>query len=662
MSPVQASCPACGAPVTFKINSSIVTVCEYCNSVVARGDRQLEDLGRVADLVDTGSPLRIGLKGIYRGAPFELVGRAQFEHEAGGIWDEWYAAFADGRWGWLAEAQGRFYMTFEQPLAGQALIPPFEVLELGRGIAAIPGAFIVAEKGVARSLGAKGEIPYRLVPGQEHRYADLSGPGGAFGTLDYNQWPPLLFIGREVSLAELGIPEAAFAQEREARRVAAVKLSCPRCGGPLELKAPDHAQRITCQNCGSLLDVNQGQLAFLSALESRLKPIIPLGSVGKFAEGDLTVIGFLQRSVVLSGVKYYWEEYLLYNPRVGFRWLVRSDDHWSYVLPVPSGEVVEGYREARFRGKRFKLFQDALASVEHVWGEFYWKVAVGETVRASDYICPPEMLSKEVSTTVIGEAEPDRARAGKRASKKQKILQTGEINWSLGLYMKPKEVEAAFGIKGLPQPSTIAPNQPFPHKAIYRYWGILMAAAFLLGLIFLVIGPRKKILEMTYTLQPLQNAEATDVIFTDQFELQSWRNIRVTAIAPVDNSWVYIEGDFINDSSGLVEQFSLPVEYYHGVEGGESWSEGGQSASTYLSALPGGKYTLRLEVSRQNWNLAMPLRVKVEQGIPRVLYLMLTLAALSVVPVLVLINHYSFERRRWEDSDYSPFEVLEGED
>jgi hypothetical protein len=642
--------------VIFKVSSSIVTVCEYCNCAVARGDRQLEDLGKVADLVDTGSLLRIGLKGIYCGAPFELVGRAQFEHEAGGIWDEWYAAFADGRWGWLAEAQGRFYMTFEQPLPGGGLIPPFEALELGRGIPTIP--FIVAEKGVARSLGAKGEIPYRLMPGQEHRYADLSGPGGAFGTIDYSQWPPIIFIGREIPLSELGIPEISFTKEEEARRVAAVKLSCPKCGGPLELRAPDQAQRVTCQNCGSLLDVNQGQLAFLSALEPRLKPIIPLGSIGKFAEGDLTVIGFLQRSVVLGGVKYYWEEYLLYNPRVGFRWLVRSDDHWNYVLPIPPGEVAEGYRQARFRKKRFKLFQDALARVEHVWGEFYWKVTVGETVRASDYVSPPEMLSKEVSTTVIEDAKQDQAKTIKQRSKRQRIRQSQEINWSLGLYTKPEEIESAFGIKGLPRPSNIAPNQPFPHKAIYKYWGIMLAAALLLGLIFLAIGPRKKVFEAQYVLQPLQNADATEVIFTDQFELRSWQNIKVTATALVNNSWLYIEGDFINDSSGLVEQFSLPVEYYYGVEDGEQWSEGSSTASTYLSALPGGKYTLRLEASWQNWNQAMPLRIRIEQGVPRVLHLVLTLIALSILPALVMIRHYSFERRRWEDSNYNPFEEV----
>ena len=161
---VEAPCPACGAPIAFKTGSSIVLVCEFCHSVVARGDRKLEDLGKVADLVETGSPLDIGLRGVYQGVPFELTGRAQLGHQAGGLWDEWYGSFQDGRWGWLAEAQGKFYLTFQQSLPEQSLIPPFEMIQPGQPVAALPTSvpLTVAETGVATQLGAKGEIRARI--------------------------------------------------------------------------------------------------------------------------------------------------------------------------------------------------------------------------------------------------------------------------------------------------------------------------------------------------------------------------------------------------------------------------------------------------------------------------------------------------------------------
>lgn len=660
MSPVQAGCPACGAPVTFKIDSSIVTVCEFCHSVVARGDRKLEDLGKVADIVETGSPLQIGLQGSFRNTFFELTGQAQLGHSAGGMWDEWYAAFADGRWGWLAEAQGRFYLTFQLDLPDPAAIPPFEALQLGQPVPGIPGTvpMMVAETGQAVQLGAKGEIPYRVLPGETYMYADLSGPGGVFGTIDYSEERPVVFVGREVTLADLGIIGVA-APEREARRVSAMQLSCPQCAGPLELRAPDITERVTCPNCGSLLDVSQGKLQFLTALRpSKVAPVIPLGTVGQFENTPLTVIGFVQRSVEFDK-RYYWEEYLLYNPQVGFRWLVRSDDHWNFVQTVPPGEVIDQGRAAFFHNNRFKLFQDAVGRVEHVIGEFYWKVMVGESVYMADYIHPPEMLSKEVSTIEAGAepppAEDQQKKKGKKPRRGQPVA-TGEVNWSLGTYVERKEIEKIFGIQGLPRPSSVAPNQVFKHKKVYKYWAALLAITFCLGLIFIATGSRTTVFEQSFVLAPMTQADKPQVIFIDKpVEFEGRKNIRVSASAPVNNSWLYVDGDFINEETGLVQSFTLPVEYYYGVDGGESWSDGDQAPDVYVSALPAGNYTMRLEVSWQNWQQPGNVSIKVMQGVPRVTHMILTMFLLSIIPVIVVIRHYSFSRRRWQDSDYSPF-------
>ena len=94
MSALVANCPACGAPVEFKSGQSIVVICSICRSAIARTDRELKDLGKVAELVETGSPLDVGLRGKWKDVPFELTGRAQLGHEMGGRWDEWYATFS----------------------------------------------------------------------------------------------------------------------------------------------------------------------------------------------------------------------------------------------------------------------------------------------------------------------------------------------------------------------------------------------------------------------------------------------------------------------------------------------------------------------------------------------------------------------------------------
>ncbi|HEU4597587.1 MAG TPA: DUF4178 domain-containing protein [Pyrinomonadaceae bacterium] len=672
----RAGCPSCGAEVIFKSGSSVVRVCDFCNSVVARTDRGVEDVGKVADVIESGSPLEVGLRGVCRGVAFELTGRAQLEHAAGGMWDEWYAALADGRWGWLAEAQGRFYLTFQIQVPAPQSLPTFDQLQLGQPVEAIPAQIplVASEKGEARMLAAEGEIPYLLTPGEIYPYADLSGREGVFGTLDYGEQPPLVYVGREVTLEELGITPTGRTRAEEPRAVTASRLNCPQCAGPLELRAPDAAERVTCPNCGALLDINKGELRYLKTLEPRgSAPSIPLGAVAEFEGQQWTVVGFMSRSVEFEGVRYFWQEYLLYNPMNGFRWLVESDGHWSYVVAVPPGEVTETGKTAVYGGQPFKIFQDAAARVEYVQGEFYWKVSVGETAHAVDYVRPPLMLSKEVS-------------GGYGPAQRKGAIEAEEINWSLGTYVPLKEIEKKFGVD-LPKPHTVAPNQPFPNKSIYRYWLLLTFALLLVGAWTLVTSSRTVVYEQSHTLQPaasptptpnvinlpggrtmtvpstispLQNIasaqDGTQVIFSEAFELKGRQNLKITGTANVSNNWLYVAGDLINEETGLVQSFDLPIEYYFGTDGGESWTEGSHDETAYISALPAGRYTMRLEAQWEKWNQAVPpkLSVRVEQGVPRILNLVLALVALALVPLFVAIRHASFESRRWKDSAFNP--------
>lgn len=646
MSVLVANCPACGAPVEFKSGQSVVVICGYCRSAVARTDRGLNDLGKVAELVETGSPLDIGVRGKWKDQNFELTGRAQLGHEMGGQWDEWYATFSNGWLGWLAEAQGRFYMTFQYPIPDGVQVPAFDQRQLGQPIQGLPWntPLIVAETGRATALGAKGEIPYLLTPGETYFYADLSGTNRSFGTLDYNESPPLVFLGQEVTLAELGITTTR-APEREERRVGAAQLGCPHCGGPLELRAPDKTERVTCPNCNSLLDVTHGQLQFLKTLKPpSWQPVIPLGSTGDVPEGKMTVIGAMQRSVTIEGVTYFWSEYLLYNPQIGFRWLVNSDNHWNYVQAVPPGEITESAKFANYKGKNYKIFQDAAARVEYVFGEFYWKVEVGEQVRGVDYVAAPYMLSKEVSTIYISDP--------KDPSKQRRAA--GEINWSLGTYVTVPQIEKSFSVKDLPRPSNIAPNQPYKHKWIYKYWLAFLALLLVVGFGTMAFsGSTKEVFTQTVNLGPLPNADGTQVFFSQPFELGGRRNIRIVGESPVQNTWVYLEGDLINEETGVVQSFPIDISYYQGVEDGESWTEGGQTDSAYTSAMPAGRYILRLEGQWERWQQPATVQIRIEQNVTHGFNLLVALIVLSIVPFAMLIYHISFERRRWSESMFT---------
>src|SRR5690606_18071331 len=150
-------------------------VCSYCRAAVVRTDRGIDTLGKVADLVPMESPLRLFADGQLGSQSFILVGMAQVRHAAGGTTQEWYAKFS-GTWGWLAEAQGRYYMTFE---VEGARLPPIESLAPGSRIElpTMLGAqrmFTVAEVGSGTYVAANGELPFRLVPNGSYRFVDLA--------------------------------------------------------------------------------------------------------------------------------------------------------------------------------------------------------------------------------------------------------------------------------------------------------------------------------------------------------------------------------------------------------------------------------------------------------------------------------------------------------
>jgi hypothetical protein len=638
---LKANCPSCAGPVEFKSGASVVVVCPFCRSAVARTDRALQDLGKVAEVMQTGSPLRVGLNGTYRGHRFQLTGRAQLKHSAGGVWDEWYATFSNGWVGWLAEAQGRFYLTFYQPLPDGVSAPAFDELQVGQPIPPINNqTYIVAEKGVAATVSAEGEIPYQLVPNEQVYFADLSGINNAFATIDYSTKPAYVFAGSQVSLEDIGLAEAK-ARKREPGQTAAAALGCPNCGGPLALIAPDKAERVTCQYCNSLLDINQGSLRFLRALNPPLTAVpfvLEIGAEGFLKDGaKMKIVGAMTRGVTIEGMQYYWNEYLLYNPAVGFRWLVHSDNHWNYVEPVNIAEVQDYGRTATYGGKTYKLFQDARAFTQYVKGEFYWKVETEETVRARDLVSPPFMLSGEMSE--------------------------GELNWSRGEYMSNDQIETAFSVSGLPRSWNIAPNQPFPHKSFVFYSWLLLGALIFAGILMIPLGSiSNTALNQEIMLQALPNADAEQMVFSEPFDLKGNRNVSIKANAPINNAFAELDFDLINEQSSEVESIPVNIEFYTGVEDGEAWSEGGQTSSAVISSVPAGKYSLRVSGNWQNWQQPLPVTVKVEQNVLRGVNFWLMFIVLAIVPILMVVWYFSFESRRWSESMFGSSASSGGDD
>ena len=276
----RAICPSCGAPVLFHSAASIYAVCEFCRSTLLRTGEDLQNLGRMADLLDDTSRIQIGSEGTFRSRHFLVVGRIQLKYEAG-LWNEWHILFDDGRSAWLAEAAGEYIVSAQvsvrEPIpAFTALVPEMPVTLDGR-------QFTVTDLETARCISGEGELPFRVAAGYDVNTADLRS-NDRFLTIDYSETPPLVFVGQSTTFVDLklvNLREASETSAGGAPQVGARAFNCPHCAAPLQIHSPA-IESVACDACGSIIGIDNENVRLLARAAQALRevPWLPLGSRG----------------------------------------------------------------------------------------------------------------------------------------------------------------------------------------------------------------------------------------------------------------------------------------------------------------------------------------------------------------------------------------------
>ena len=628
--PFSANCPACGAPIVFKSSASFHGVCEFCRSTLVRHDSNLENLGRMADLLEDASPIRIGTEGRYKGVHFAVIGRIQLKYEAG-IWNEWHVLFDDMRGGWLSDANGEYLISFLTPPG--AVLPEFATLMPNDELKLAGQDFVVTDIEEAMCIAGEGELPFAFGAGYQAQLADLraSDESDAFASIDYSETPPLFFVGESLPFAAFKF--ANLRGEQDAAKPAGVvkALQCPACGGAIAIH--DKAvQSVACPSCLAILDAANDSLRILQKAEAatRIEPLIPLGSVGRFAGKDWTIIGFQQRIIRSEDIDYHWQEYLLHHPEQGFRWLVESDGHWNWVSTIskpPRYSV--GLPTATYGGETYLRYSAGSAVTRYVIGEFTWKVKVGETWETIDFVAPPKMLSRESSHN--------------------------ETTWSLGEYLPPEEVAAAFKLKAaLPKPVGIGANQPNPrsesHRRICsRFWKFL-ALAVVAQLLWVFVLGGSTLLDQRLVFSPGKDEPVT----TQTFQIDKpARNLVLQHNTDLDNNWLGLSMTLVEKSSGKAWFAQSEVAYWHGSDGGESWSEGDRDKELVFRDLPAGTYyyVIDPEISAEK-PIAVADRVRVIRNQAAWSNFFFLLAFLAALPMFSRYRVSAFEVQRWKDADF----------
>jgi hypothetical protein len=227
-----------------------------------------------------------------------------------------------------------------------------------------------------------------------------------------------------------------------------------------------------------------------------------------------------------------------------------------------------------------------------------------------------------------------------------------EIEYFQGQYFTPQQIRAAFHLKEhLPRPTGVHPAQPFVRRSTAK---ALMIIGFLFALVNLILllgsvaQEGRPIFTQKFTSQDYQ-AETMSRPFT--VGPHDGTIMAMAMQAPLNNSWLAFEVGLVDDQDRVVEEMEGDIAYYHGVEDGESWSEGSRSNTRYFKAPPAGTYRLILKGNCGSGETG-PCRgelltITLSQGATLSRYFLMVFIFSALFPFYETMRKYVFEARRW---------------
>ena len=110
----------------------------------------------------------------------------------------------------------------------------------------------------------------------------------------------------------------------------------------------------------------------------------------------------------------------------------------------------------------------------------------------------------------------------------------------------------------------------------------------------------------------------------------------------------------INDNTGVAYDLGKEVSHYFGNDGGEFWTEGGQTNRARFPNVSPGRYYLRVEPEMDNDGRrhSVNYSLTVKSGVPSFTWFLVPLFLLPIPAIVFSLRSFSFENQRWAESDY----------
>lgn len=405
-------------------------------------------------------------------------------------------------------------------------------------------------------------------------------------------------------------------------------FTCSNCQTSHSFNIDFDVVEYICPGCGSEYEFKNGEQKFLrkgkDSSSNKFIETLKVGNKGTLKGVQYTVIAFVLKKVY---AQVQWVEYTLMSASGEIVYLSECDGHWIFLKEVKTDlKIKDRPKQIKYKDIDFYLFEYSNAAIELAKGVFDYAIPNGK-IRVTEYINPPFIMSFEKHSTFNSEF--------------------------LGEHISAREVRNGFKCS-LPYKSGVGAVQPF-YVNVKNTWIILCITALLiLGTHFAVYKNQG---DQNILNEFIPFSKASNEFISKSFELKGGSApLGVKVFSNVDNSWANVQLALVNEGTGEERYASKDIEYYYGYADGERWTEGSTSKDFNICGVPEGKYHLVISVQKAPDDLSnhnVQVRATWNQASSRNLYMIFIFMA--VFGAIVYYGEVLFERYRWSESNYSPY-------
>ncbi|PQJ12103.1 hypothetical protein CJD36_009965 [Flavipsychrobacter stenotrophus] len=417
-------------------------------------------------------------------------------------------------------------------------------------------------------------------------------------------------------------------------------VTCPTCASAITYYDLAKSKVFACPQCATLFEIWPDSEPFIRRIfspDNKEIYTLPMGLETTFYDKPYKLVGHMFKKQANTAV--YWNEYLFFSAGDNeYITMSEYDGHWLFITRIKDKERVYS---SEMKHDRLTYSKDLSYKYDIVYatGEFDWNILDDEQLTAVEFVHKPMIL--------IWENDDERS------------------EWYKAIYRSPNDVLRLLpNLKKeqlAPRGGTITFNPAtfYPRfKPLMIFTGILLAAFIMFHLFLSGTHTEKEVYKEFHTCTADTGAwTSCKPIITAPFKIEGPVpvGIRLDGLN-IDNDWLELQIELINDKTGKVFEVDKTIEFYHGYEGGENWSEGDNRQEAIISGVPTGTYHLNIyPFNEKITNGATPsFSIAVFQNVFLTSNFFTMLMLIITYPLIQLIRKLSFEGSRWfTGADYN---------